>query len=103
GCLHWQRDGLAPPAIVCDATEDYFREQDTVGQWLEDCIEDGGQLALTRTADLFDSWKTWVQVGNVKPGSAMTLSGMLEDRGYEKRREAGTGQRGFRALTIKQR
>ena len=47
GCLHWQRTGLAPPAIVCDATEDYFNEQDTVGQWLEDCTEDGGQLAFT--------------------------------------------------------
>ena len=26
GCLHWQRDGLAPPACVRDATDDYFRE-----------------------------------------------------------------------------
>jgi putative DNA primase/helicase len=103
GCLHWQRDGLAPPAIVCEATEDYFREQDTVGQWLEDCTEDAGQLAFTRIADLFDSWKAWCEARNLKPGSTMALSGMLEDRGYERRREGGTGQRGFRNVTLKRR
>jgi P4 family phage/plasmid primase-like protien len=103
GCLHWQQIGLAPPATVCDATEDYFQEQDTVGQWIEDCTQDGGQLAFTRIADLFSSWKTWCEEHNVKPGSTMTLSGMLEDRGYEKRREGGTGQRGFRNFILKPR
>ena len=102
GCLQWRRDGLAPPAIVCEATEDYFREQDTVGQWLEDCTEDAGQLAFTRIADLFDSWKAWCEARNLKPGTTMALSGMLEDRGYEKRRDRA-GQRGFCNLTLKRR
>ena len=31
----------------------------------------------------------------------MALSGMLEDRGYEKRRETGTGQRGFVRIVLK--
>ena len=103
GCRHWQRCGLAPPAIVCDATEDYFKEQDTAGQWLEDCTEDAGQLAFTRIADLFDSWKTWCEARNLKPGSTMALSGMLEDRGHEKCRDSTGSQRGFRRLTLKRR
>jgi putative DNA primase/helicase len=30
GCLEWQRDGLAPPAVVTDATKDYLEAQDAV-------------------------------------------------------------------------
>ena len=44
GCLEWQRIGLAPPAIVRDATDEYFADQDTLQQWLDDCTEDGGSL-----------------------------------------------------------
>ena len=87
GCLQWQRDGLAPPACVRDATDEYFRSQDTIGQWLEDCTEDADDRAFTRMSALFASWKAWCEERNIKPGSTMALSGMLEDRGYEKRRE----------------
>jgi hypothetical protein len=52
-------------------------------------------------ADLFASWRTWCEDRNIKPGSTMALSGMLEDRGYTKRREGGTGQRGFTGIVVK--
>jgi phage/plasmid-associated DNA primase len=37
GCLQWQNMGLDPPAGVIEATEAYFSDQDTIGQWLEEC------------------------------------------------------------------
>ena len=49
GCLEWQRIGLEPPAIVRDATDAYFADQDTLQQWLDDCTEDGGEFAFSRT------------------------------------------------------
>jgi putative DNA primase/helicase len=101
GCLQWQRDGLAPPACVRDATDEYFRSQDTIGEWLEDCAEDADDRAFTRVADLFASWKAWCEERNITPGSTMALSGMLEDRGYTKRREAGTGKRGFARIVVR--
>ncbi len=101
GCLKWQRDGLAPPACVRDATDEYFRSQDSLGEWLEDSTEDADDRAFTRTSALFASWKSWCEDRNIKPGSTMALSGMLEDRGYEKRRETGTGQRGFVRIVLK--
>jgi putative DNA primase/helicase len=100
GCLAWQRIGLAPPAIVRDATEDYFADQDTLRQWLEDCTEDGGQFAFSRTVELFASWKGWCETCNIKPGSERTLSEALADRGFVKGRNTA-GQRGFRNLTVK--
>jgi putative DNA primase/helicase len=66
GCLEWQRIGLAPPPIVLDATEAYFAEQDTTQQWLDECTEDGGEFAFTRTTELFASWKTWCEARNLR-------------------------------------
>jgi len=103
GCLEWQRIGLAPPAIVQDATAQYFADQDTLQQWLEECTEDGGSAAFTRSAELFASWKSWCEERNSQPGSAMALSEALIDRGFEKGRESNTGHRGFRRLAVKRR
>jgi putative DNA primase/helicase len=103
GCLEWQRIGLAPPAIVYDATAEYFATQDTLGQWLEERTTDGGPLAFTRTVDLFASWKTWAEERNLAPGSAQALSEALSDRGFVKARDGGNGPRGFRNLTVKPR
>ena len=102
GCLAWQELGLVPPTIVRDATESYFADQDTLGQWLEDATEDGGPLAFTRIAELFASWKAWCEERNHKPGTTTALSDMLTDRGFEKKREHG-GHRGFAGLVIKTR
>jgi len=102
GCLEWQRMGLAPPAIVQDATAAYFADQDTLQQWLDECTEDGGPVAFTRSAALFASWKTWCEERNWKAGSAMALSETLVDRGFEKGRD-GNGQRGFKRLAVKRR
>jgi putative DNA primase/helicase len=103
GCLEWKRIGLAPPAAVRNATDAYFSDQDILQQWLDDCTHDAGPLAFTRTAELFSSWKQWCEDRNLKPGSANGLSEALADRGHERKREGGTGQKGFAGLTIKRR
>jgi putative DNA primase/helicase len=36
GCREWQRVGLAPSHAVLASTEDYFAEQDRLGDWIED-------------------------------------------------------------------
>jgi putative DNA primase/helicase len=100
GCLEWQRIGLAPPTLVREATEAYFADQDTLQQWLDDCTEDGGEFAFSRTTALFASWKEWCETRNTKPGSARALSEALADRGFVKKRNS-VGQQGFRNLTIK--
>jgi putative DNA primase/helicase len=100
GCLEWQRIGLAPPAAVRAATEAYFADQDTLQQWLDDCTEDQGAFAFSRTAELFASWKKWCEDRNLKPGSAQALSEALADRGFAKKRN-NAGQQGFTNLAVK--
>jgi putative DNA primase/helicase len=100
GCIEWQRSGLHPPAIVRDATEDYFSGQDDIGQWLADCTEDGGTFAFTRSSVLFSSWKQWSDNRNMKVGSAKALTQALVDCGYTQKR-GSNGERGFARLVIK--
>src|SRR5262249_55760625 len=102
GAFQWREMGLAPPAIVRDATDEYFRQQDTVGLWLEECTESTvGQFTLL--SDLFASWKSWCEERNLAPGSALSLSTTLDDQDYKRGREGHTGQRGFCNISIKQR
>ena len=100
GALEWQRVGLSPPVRVREATDAYFADQDTIGQWLEDCTHDAGPFAFTRVSALFSSWKVWCEDRNLKPGSATALSEALADRGIVRKRDAN-GQRGFANITIK--
>jgi putative DNA primase/helicase len=101
GALHWQRSGLAPPPSVRQATEAYFSEQDTLGQWLEDCTNSGDQFTHTRTADLFGSWKWWCESRNLKPGTEMAFSTALAEKGFAKKRNTA-GQQGFCKIAVKQ-
>ena len=101
GAFQWRELGLSPPKIVREATEEYFQQQDTVGLWIEECTERGGQFV--RLSVLFDSWKSWCEERNLTPGSALSLSSALDDQGYERGREGHTGQRGFCGITIKRR
>jgi putative DNA primase/helicase len=100
GSLEWQRIGLAPPKIVTEATDEYFDDQDTVKQWLEDRIEDAGPHAFTAAKELFASWKLWCDERNHRPGTSHALSEALTDRGHVRKRQHG-GIRGFRNLVMK--
>ncbi|MBV1917044.1 MAG: bifunctional DNA primase/polymerase [Sphingomonadaceae bacterium] len=39
GCLDWQRNGFDLPHVVRKATQEYFAEQDTVQEWIDDCCD----------------------------------------------------------------
>jgi putative DNA primase/helicase len=99
GCLEWRRDGLKVPAIVREASDAYFTEQDVLGQWLDECTTEDAN-AFTRTRDLFESWRKWTEERNLQTGSERTLSETLVNRGYQKVQHPRTRQAGFRGLYL---
>jgi len=101
GCLEWQRLGLQAPAIVREATDSYFADQDTLGQWLDERTADAGMMAFTSTVDLFASWKSWCEGHHHMPGSTTSFSDMLVDRGFIKKRTGNPPKRGFAGLTVR--
>jgi putative DNA primase/helicase len=102
GCLAWQRDGLVRPAIVAEATNEYFSEQDILRQWVEECCETGGRNLSETSATLFQSWSAYAIASGEKPGTKKWFSQSLIRLGFEPARLTIPPQaRGFLRIKVK--
>lgn len=81
GCLLWQRDGLAQPEEVSNATEAYRVEQDLLGNFLEEYCEIGEQYSASTPA-LYDAYKEWAKDSELHPVSKIAFGRQLEERGF---------------------
>jgi putative DNA primase/helicase len=103
GCLDWQQHGLIRPAVVKEATAEYFSEQDSVHQWIEECCETGGRDISDTTANLFASWTAWATANGEKSGTTKWFNQVLQRQGFEPVRETPNhrGKRGFLRVSVK--
>ncbi|SHN86934.1 phage/plasmid primase, P4 family [Bradyrhizobium erythrophlei] len=104
GCLEWQRIGLAPPAMVTDATDEYFDSEDSFGQWLEDkCDSDPGNgHKWDRISDLFADWSAYAVAGGDKAGSTKAFNSLMASRGFTACRKGSPHQeRCFAGVRLK--
>ncbi len=99
GCLEWQREGLAVPERVRRASDDYFANQDTLEQWIDDCLDTHDPRAFTTSRVLFTSWKVWAEARNMRPGTEKAFVEDLAERGYQQHR-MGYG-RGFKGIALR--
>ncbi len=83
GCLEWQRVGLRPPAAVVAATKDYRDAEDTVGQFLAECIEreEGARTERSTLRASFDAWCE--ERGDDRTLSARNFTEQLRERGIQ--------------------
>lgn len=96
GCLEYQAEGLSAPAAVALATTDYRTEQNVVGRWLEDYLDDdrrrsGGWFLA---ADLFAHFKIWCEQEGERPGTQTAFGAELNRRGFISDRKNIDGRRG---------
>jgi putative DNA primase/helicase len=97
GCVAWQKDGLAPPAAVTQATEDYLQGEDAIKRWLEECCAEVAN-EWTDIGTLFHCWKQWAEASGEFAGSSKLFSQRLEEQGFVRSRT--NKDRGFQGLTI---
>ena len=102
GCLDWRANRLTRPAVVRDATAEYFDSQDTFGQWLQERCETGRGFATT-TAALTEDWRWFAQsIGEPSAISARSFADRLKAKGFDTIRDAnGIRGRGFKRLRLK--
>jgi putative DNA primase/helicase len=86
GCQMWQRTGLVRPKVVLDATEEYFTEQDSIRQWIEECCDIGKGTLSDTSSNLFRSWTTWANAHGEKPNTNKWFSATLKHQGFKKLR-----------------
>ena len=98
GFVEWRRVGLAPPACVLGATEDYFDNQDGVAQWLETRCDRNDPMAFSSSTELYVSWKAFCDTRGERPGSCKSFVDRLEGKGLARHR-TGTA-RGFIGIQV---
>jgi putative DNA primase/helicase len=99
GCLEWQRVGLLPPEAVRAATDEYLSAEDAVSLWLEECV-DLEPNAWESTGSLFASWRRWTERSGEFTGTQKRFAQILQERGFEPKRQGGTGLRGYRGILL---
>lgn len=72
GCLDWQTHGFNEPSVVLDATTEYRREEDILGQFLTErtCIREG---AKTRAMKLYKAYTNWCEENGITPRANITF------------------------------
>ena len=98
GCRQWQQHGLAPPAGVVSAAQEYFFEEDIVGLWIEECCDKSLELRAT-AKDLYGRWTTWANSNGHEAGNQKALGAALRERGFQSGKVHG--QRGWFGLRPK--
>jgi putative DNA primase/helicase len=106
GILNWAleglraylREGLNPPPAVQGATDDYQRDMDVVGQWIEDrCVLD--PQATVPTGIVYDDYVRWAQTQIGWTLNNLKFRRNLTDRGFGAAKGTG-GQRLVRGLRL---
>jgi putative DNA primase/helicase len=100
GCTDWLEIGLKPPPVVVAATEDYLNEEDALARWIEECCAID-PIYYDTVANLFPNWRVWAENAGEFVGSQKRFSQALDDRGYQRQRESGTGRAGFKGIALK--
>ncbi len=97
GCLDWQRNGLVRPDAVVKETDEYFRSQDLLGQWIEDrCdVDKSNPKVWDVKSKLYASWKTYCERAGEKPNTVKIWKEAMENRHfYEKKKNFGVCMEG---------
>lgn len=81
GCAAWKTSGLKPPANGVQAANDYFEDEDLIGQWIEERCAIGIGLKATSHI-LFASWSNWADAGSHIKGNQKWLGDALRQRGF---------------------
>ncbi len=79
GCLMWQKDGLNPPDIVKDATDQYRDEEDIISRFLNECCEtaDGKRI---QASVLYNIYSRWSEEQGIDPDSQVIFGKALKER-----------------------
>lgn len=98
GALAWRERGLDVPPAIAAASNAYFDEEDTVGQFLEDETTKDPQGFVT-SEDLIICFNFWSERQGLGSWTQRTLIKELRQRGFEDGRS--NRQRGLRGFRLK--
>ena len=85
GCRKWREDGLNPPEIVLEKTQEYRSSMDLLKEFLESyCTVAPPQECLAK--DLYAAYLEWAAEHDEIPVKRRLFNMMLDERGFGRRR-----------------
>jgi putative DNA primase/helicase len=91
GCLAWQKEGLKTSARVAKATAAYKKDEDVIGQFIEDRCETGLGFRV-KPGEIYNDYCDWCDEQKIKSVSSQTLFGKDLKTRYE---TEGEGRKKF--------
>ena len=89
GCLMWQKDGrLIRPAAIREAVSEYLKDEDSVGDYIDQCCVVGSDYKVTAAA-VYESFEKWWQENVSKRVPLKKRFGQWFGKRFE-RRKMGT-------------
>lgn len=101
GAMMWQREGLNPPEVIRQASQDYREEMDVIEAFIDECcIKKDGYKA--KGTELFNAYRRWAEETNNWDGMSNTKFGIEIGKRFKKRRSNGTYYLGLDLKTNQQ-
>lgn len=94
GALKWQHEGLEPPEIVVNASNEYRNEMDVITMFVEDCCEIGAYQAPA--GELFKRYKSWAEENSEYSMSKQKFSREVRQKYEHKRISTGNVYKGLK-------
>lgn len=82
GCLEWQQQGLGTAAIVEEQTQEYQRDEDTIGQFIDECVEATDDIADQVAArEIYTVYRDWTNERGEFVMTFQSFNKALDERG----------------------
>ena len=85
GTLAWLKNGLQPPEIVREKTEEYLGANDFFADWVQERCATGPEQQ-DKFDNLYANWKGYCEIWDERPGRKQDFTDQLERHGYRRRR-----------------
>lgn len=99
GCLDWQTEGIGSSERVTKETDDYFAEQDLLGQWIEENCLVSKAVDFTPSRALFGDYQRWCEKAGEKCVTEKSMVEDLKKRGFQQLRKEFA--RGFLGIGLR--
>lgn len=100
GAQMWLEDGLRVPDSIAAASQEYFDDEDTLGQFLADQTEPASAGSYLAATVLHNRFTQWSEMQGLQNWTQRALVKELKLRGYSEKRTASG--RGFQGLKLRE-
>lgn len=92
GCLAWQKMGLNEPEKVLESTREYRREQDLLGDFLDEKSLMDEKYFIT-VSEFYKAYLQWSEENKADPVKQRTFGMMMTERGFPSKSERINGSK----------